>query len=343
MMPPEREDLQRRLEAFHQSLSNLSAKRKEASPNEPHRTHRDEATSPEQQDNQRQRQLEAIQQYVSNRDAKREEPAASDPTPSDPSDPTPSPPSDPSPSGHGLLSRGRALLALALVAAAVLSGTVIARTLRPGAPACATGGVTPTAVVVGDSISTVTAPAGPNIAFPLVTARLLGWQVRVDAHPGTGFTTPGGSDARHPSFAVTVGCVVAAHPRIVIVALGSDDAERAGSARMVRSRATDGLADLHRRLPRARVVVVGPLSSASTPSPELQAVRDAARAAARAANVEFIDPIAERWITGGRTDPGSGNANQMISADGRHLTPAGHAYVGLRLATDLSRLGLASR
>src|SRR6266487_520432 len=193
MMPPEREDLQRRLEAFHQSLSNLSAKRKEASPNEPHRTHRDEATSPEQQDNQRQRQLEAIQQYVSNRDAKREEPAASDPTPSD----------------HGLLSRGRALLALALVAAAVLSGTVIARTLRPGAPACATGGITPTAVVVGDSISTVTAPAGPNIAFPLVTARLLGWQVRVDAHPGTGFTTPGGSDARHPSFAVTVGCVVA--------------------------------------------------------------------------------------------------------------------------------------
>jgi len=340
-MPPEREDLQRRLEAFHQSLSNLSAKRKEASPNEPHRTHRDEATPPEEQDDQRQRQLEAIQQYVSNRDAKREEPAASDPPPSDL---PPSPPSDPSPSGHGLLSRGRALLALALVAAAVLSGTVIVRTLRSGAPAaCATGGVTPTAVVVGDSISTVTAPAGPNIAFPLVTARLLGWQVRVDAHPGTGFTTPGGSDARHPSFAATVGCVVAAHPRIVIVALGSDDAERAGSARMVRSRATDGLADLHRRLARARVVVVGPLPPGSTPSPAVQAVRDAVRAAARAANVEFIDPIAEGWITGGRTDPGSGNANQMISADGRHLTPAGHAYVGLRLATDLSRLGLASR
>jgi acyl-CoA thioesterase I len=335
MMPPEREDLQRRLEAFHESLSNLTAKRKEASPNEPHRTHREGTTSPEQQDEERQRQLEAIQQYVSNRDARREEPAASDPPPS--------PPGDPPPSDHGLLSRGRALLALALVAAALASGTVIARALRPAAPACATGGVTPTAVVVGDSISTVTAPAGPNIAFPLVTARLLGWQVRVDAHPGTGFITPDGRDARHPNFAATVGCVIAAHPRIVIVALGSDDAERAGSARSVRSRATDGLADLHRRLPRARVVVVGPLPSASTPSPALQAVRDAVRAAAQAANVEFIDPIAEGWITGGRTDPGSGNASQMISTDGRHLTPAGHAYVGLRLATDLSRLGLASR
>lgn len=342
-MPPEREDLQRRLEAFRESLSNLSARRKEASPNEPHRTHREATTPPEQQDDQRQRQLEAIQQYVSNRDAKREEPAASDSPPSPRGDARPSPPGDSPPSDHGLLSRGRALLALALVAAAVLSGTVIARALRPAAPACATGGVTPTAVVVGDSISTVTAPAGPNIAFPLVTARLLGWQVRVDAHPGTGFTTPDGRDARHPSFAATVGCVIAAHPRIVIVALGSDDAERAGSARSVQSRATDGLADLHRRLPRARVVVVGPLSSASTPSPALQAVRDAVRAAAQAANVEFIDPIAEGWITGGRTDPESGNASQMISADGRHLTPAGHAYVGLRLATDLSRLGLALR
>jgi hypothetical protein len=30
-------------------------------------------------------------------------------------------------------------------------------------------------------------------------------------------------------------------------------------------------------------------------------------------------------------------------ADGRHLTPTGHAYAGLRLASDLPRLGLASR
>lgn len=238
---------------------------------------------------------------------------------------------------------GRALLALTLAATAVLAGTLIRRTLHPGASACATSTVTPTAVVVGDSISTVTAPAGPNIAFPLVTARLLGWQAKVDAHPDTGFTTPDGRDAQHPSFAATVRCVVAANPRVVIVALGSDDAEMAATARMVQSRATEGLADLHRRLLRAQIVVVGPLPSGSTPSPALQAVRDTVRAAAQAAHVGFIDPIAEGWITGDRTDPGSGNATQMISTDGRHLAPAGHAYVGLRLATDLSRLGLASR
>jgi acyl-CoA thioesterase-1 len=281
----------------------------------------------EQQDDQQRRQLEAIEQYVSKLGAERAEPSANDPPPNHPR----------------RVSWERALLALALVAAALLAGTLIGRTLRPGAPACATGGATPTAVVVGDSITAVTAPAGPNIAFPLVTARLLGWQVKVDAHPDTGFTTPNGRNDQHPSFAARVGCVVAVHPRIVIVALGSDDAEVADPARRVQSKATEGLADLHRRLSGARIVVVGPLSSGSTPSQALQAVRDAVRAAAQAAHVEFIDPIAEGWITGQQTDPGSGNANQMISTDGRHLTPAGHAYVGLRLATDLSRLGLASR
>jgi acyl-CoA thioesterase-1 len=311
MMPPEREDLQRRLEAFHQFLSNLSAKGEEA----------------EQQEAQRQRQLDAIQQYVSNLRAKPKELPAPQRPPNDPR----------------RVSWRRVLLASALVAAVLLSGTVIARTVRPGAPACATSSVTPTAVVVGDSTSTVTAPAGPNIAFPLVTARLLGWQAKVDAHPNTGFSTPNGRDAQHPSFAATVGCVVAAHPRIVIVALGSDDAQLANPTGMVQSRATDGLADLHRRLSRTRIVVVGPLPPGSTPSPALRAVRDAVRAAAQAAHVEFIDPIAEGWITGERTDPGSGNANRMISTDARHLTPAGHAHVGLRLATDLSRLGLTSR
>ncbi|HZD00878.1 MAG TPA: SGNH/GDSL hydrolase family protein [Actinomycetes bacterium] len=282
---------------------------------------------PPEQDDQRQRQLDALQQYVSNLGAKGEEPPATEPPPS----------------GPRRVPWGRTLLALALVAAALLSGILIARTLRSGGSACATGGVTPTAVVVGDSISTVTAPAGPNIAFPLVAARLLGWHVKVDAHPDTGFTTPNGRDAQHPSFAATARCVAALHPRIVIVALGSDDAEQADRARMVQSRATEGLADLHRRLSRAQIVVVGPLPSGSTPSQALQAVRGAVRAAAQAAHVGFIDPIAEGWITGARSDPESGNANRMISADGRHLTPAGHAYVGLRLATDLSRLGLASR
>jgi acyl-CoA thioesterase-1 len=326
MMPPEREDLPRRLEAFQQSLANLSAEQ-EALATQSHRAHREAMTPPEQQDDRRQRQLEALQQYVANLDAKREEP----------------PPTERPPTAARRLPWGRALPALALVAAAAaLAGILIARTVGSEAPACATGSATATAVVVGDSISTVTAPAGPSIAFPLVTGRLLGWQVQMIAHPDTGFTTPDGSDAQHPSFAATARCVVAAHPRVVIVALSTDDAELADPASMVRSKATEGLAELHRRLPQAQIVVLGPLPSGATPPPALLAVRDAVQRAAQAAHVGFIDPIAEGWITGERTDPGSGNANRMISIDGRHLTPAGHAYVGLRLATDLSRLGIAS-
>jgi lysophospholipase L1-like esterase len=337
MMPPEHKDLQRRLETFQQHLSDLNAKRQEPSANEPDLAHREEVAALEQQDDQRQRQIEAIQQYVSNLNAKREEPSANESPPEERSA------NEPSPKVPRRVPWGRALLALALVATAILSATLITRTLRPGASGCAASSVTPTAVVIGDSLSTVTAPAGPNIAFPLVTARLLGWQVKVDAHPDTGFATPDSQDGQHPSFAATARCVVAAHPRVVVVALGSDDAAQADRARTVQSKASEGLASLRRRLPRAQIVVVGPLPTGGTPSQALQAVRDAVRAAAQATRVEFIDPIAEGWITGERADPGSGNANRMISADGRHLTPAGHAYVGLWLATDLSRLGLASR
>jgi hypothetical protein len=326
MMPPEREELPRRLKAFQQSLSNPGTEREEASANESHRAHREKMTPPEQQDDRRQRQLEALQQYVSNLGAERREPPANERLPT---------------------YRRRVywrwgLLALAAVATVVLAGTLIGTTWRSGASGCATSGTTtPTAIVVGDSMSTVTTPAGPNIAFPRAAARLLGWQVTVDAHPDTGFATPDGRDAQHPSFASTVDCVVAAHPRIVVVALGSDDAVSGGAAK-VEPNATDGLSALHRRLKGSQIVVVGPLPSGGEPSPALRTVRDAVRAAAQTAHVGFIDPLAEGWISGDRTDPGSGNANQMISADGRHLTPAGHAYVGLRLATDLSRLGIAS-
>jgi hypothetical protein len=279
---------------------------------------------PEQQD--QHRQFEALQQYLSKLREAREDPSPAG-RPRD---------------GRGRLPWRRGLLALAVVAAVAVAGTLVGRALRSGPSGCATNDPVPNAIIVGDSMSTVTAPAGPNIAFPLAAARLLGWQVQVVAHPDTGFATPGGRGPGQPSFASTVDCVVEADPRIVIVALGSDDAVSGGAAK-VEPKATKGLSALHRRLKGAQIVAVGPLPSGGQPSPALRTVRDAVRAAAQAAHVGFIDPLAEGWISGDRTDPGSGNANQMISTDGRHLTPAGHAYVGLRLATDLSRLGVASR
>jgi lysophospholipase L1-like esterase len=193
-------------------------------------------------------------------------------------------------------------------------------------------------VVIGDSTCTVTAPGGPSIAFPMVTGRLLGWRVTVDAVAGSGFSTSPGREGSQPSFASRVRAVARDAPAMVVVALGSDDAEAGASPAMVRSQAAAGLRDLRRRLPAARVVAVGPLPSGGTPSAAQQAVRDAVQAAARSAGAEFVDPIAEQWITGHTSDAESGNAAQMLSPDGRHLTPSGHAYVGLRLATDLSGL-----
>jgi acyl-CoA thioesterase I len=287
---------------------------------------------PAEQD-ERLRQLEALRRYVSNLGVTGDQPAAGG--------------ERPPPRLKPVLS-GWALLALAVVAAtALLGGILTARTMGPDISASAISPATPSVVVVGDSLSTVTAPAGPTIAFPLVAARLLGWQAILHAQPGTGFASAG-PDARRPSLTGAVGEVVARDPQVIIVALGSDEAEQADRAHVtqsavtVQTAATRALADLRRRLSRASIVVVGPLPSGAAPPPALQAVRDAVRAAAQGAHVRFIDPIAEGWITGDRADRWSGNAAQMISADGWHLTPAGHAYVGLRLATDLSGLKVAS-
>jgi lysophospholipase L1-like esterase len=229
--------------------------------------------------------------------------------------------------------------------------SVVVLLLRPRAPANAdrvgssaqtTARAARTAVVVADSLATVTAPGGPNIAYPLVAGRLLGWQVRLDAHAGTGFSTPDGLDAQHPSFAARVRSFAGSDPSVVVVALGSDDVAAAAPGRAVEvlTTAARQLADLRQRLPGARIVVLGPLPSGGTPSATLLAVRGALQIAAQVARVLFIDPIAEGWITGDQAHPLSGNAAQMLAADGRHLTPAGHANVGLRLATDLSRLGI---
>jgi lysophospholipase L1-like esterase len=241
-----------------------------------------------------------------------------------------------------------------LVAAAValLLGGVVAVVVLVARPASraagaehrvasATSNAATTALVIGDSLATVTAPAGPNVAYPLVAGRLLGWQVKLDARPGSGFDAPAGADGRQAGLAAAAGSA-AEGARVVVVALGSDDAHEAdpGRAVAVLTTASQQLGELHRRLPQARIVVVGPLPSGGTPSPALQAVRGALQIAANVAHVPFIDPVAEQWITGSRADPWSGNAAQMIAADGRHLTPAGHAYVGLRLASDLSRLGV---
>jgi hypothetical protein len=120
--------------------------------------------------------------------------------------------------------RDRRLLAVAIAALLVAGIAAVDLVGKPRPPAAdggttaaanGTSSATPSGIVVGDSLAAVTAPTGPNIAFPLVAARLLGWRVILHAHPDTGFATPAGLDAQHPGFAATLRHVVAhaASPR----------------------------------------------------------------------------------------------------------------------------------
>ena len=49
----------------------------------------------------------------------------------------------------------------------------------------------------------------------------------------------------------------------------------------------------------------------------------------------FIDPLAERWLTGDPTDAASGNAAKWISEDNTHPTLEGQAYLADRLIREL--------
>jgi phospholipase/lecithinase/hemolysin len=77
------------------------------------------------------------------------------------------------------------------------------------------------------------------------------------------------------------------------------------------------------------------------PPPQALSIRDAIQSASTVAQVPFIDPLQEKWITGS-VRHGTGNAPEYIRADGIHPTGAGSRYLGSRFVSALQRLGLAS-
>ena len=198
-----------------------------------------------------------------------------------------------------------------------------ASTASPSARPSAVG---PELVVLGDGMAATTSPVSTRSSFAMTAARLLGWRGHVDAEAGTGYVTPRISGATQP-FAGRVARVAARQPQLVIVVGGTDDARSNPPRDDVRRAAVRLLGDLRTRLPRARIVVLGPFRTTAVSPASTASVRDALRAAAAERHVTFVDPIAERWVEG----PG------LLAPNGTGLTAAGHAVVGLQLAAALPR------
>ncbi|MBW8484397.1 SGNH/GDSL hydrolase family protein [Actinomadura parmotrematis] len=238
----------------------------------------------------------------------------------------------------------RALLPLVLAGLACLpaAGCTAVTGSAPARARVATARPAPTAPVVmflGDSYTVGERGALPENTYAAGTARLLGWQVVLGGRAGTGFVSPGTTRPRQDfgqMFESQLGWRPA--PDLLVVAGGHNDVHAALPA--VLANAREVLERAKQRWPGTRRLLIGPMWGDGHPPATALAVRDGLKRLAAAEGVPFVDPLAEKWITGDRS-LGTGNAPGYIKPDRTHPTNAGHRYLASRLAADLRRLNLA--
>lgn len=240
------------------------------------------------------------------------------------------------------LRRARCLAALvALLAVTGLSGCVRAAPTErtqssPAArPAAARS---PVVVFLGDSYTAGGTYAPPQRTYAAGTAHLLGWQVVIGGRAGTGFVAPGRTkEPFQLSFERQLAWRPA--PDLVIVAGGHND--RKAPLFQTAAAARSLLARITATWPKTPVVVIGPFWGTGRPTTKILAIRDVLQTVAGEVRYPFIDPLAEKWITGSQRK-GTGNAARYILRDQIHPNTAGHHYFAARLAAHLRRLGLTS-
>lgn len=111
--------------------------------------------------------------------------------------------------------------------------------------------------------------------------------------------------------------VVALKPGMVVVQGGHNDS---GSPEaQVQAAARDVLSRLHAALPKAKIIVIGPIWP-SGDVPQIERILEGdLKQIATAAGARFVDPIADGWFSGGYA--------KLIGSDGTHPTDAGHARI----------------
>ena len=180
----------------------------------------------------------------------------------------------------------------------------------------------PTVVFLGDSYTVGVGGTG----YVTRTAAELGWVAYAQGESGTGYRNPSTTPGQ-TVFGDRIAGVVAADPDVVVVQGSTNDVGQ--RPRLVQAAAADLYAALHASLPAARLIVLGPLSPPDVDAGAVLALRDALSAAASAAGLPYIDPVAGGWLS-----PPDG-----LFADGIHPNDAGYAQLSDDLAAALHRLG----
>ena len=156
--------------------------------------------------------------------------------------------------------------------------------------------------------------------------------------PGSGYVRVAIRDDKN--IAAGLAAVIAAQPQVVVVECGHNDAMPNVDYTQTEAAATRDLTALRAALPKATIVIVGPIWLNGYPDAKALYVRHAIHMAQeRIPGSLWIDPIAQRWFTGSYTKH-TGDDATMINYAAGHPNNLGYQHIASLLEADLRTLGV---
>lgn len=229
--------------------------------------------------------------------------------------------------------RSRLYWAVAILALIVIAAILIVLVFRRSNAVESAGTYavlgTPVVSFIGDSYTGGSdMGGGGDRNYTKILGSKYGWHVVNTAVGGTGYVHAG--PGRAPFEAAQLAKALRERPNLLVVEGSRNDEYNDPSA--VRLAADRLIGDVRAQSPATKILIVGPIWSAEPPTKGVLAARDAVRYAASDNHVPFIDPIEERWLSGG--PPGT------IGTDMVHPTDAGHLRMATLLEADMARFAL---
>ncbi len=184
------------------------------------------------------------------------------------------------------------------------------------------------ALFIGASYTQGLGAQTPNAGYAYLTGREEGWDTQVNGVSGTGYLNPG--PRGHQTFAERLAHLPShPHPDLVVFQGGRNDVGYPTS--QLRAAVIDTVALTRKRFGPVQIVLLGPIPAEVPVPPNQIAVENTLRAAAASCQVDFVDPIAQHWIT---PQNERGYAGHVPA----HPDNEGYAYIAQRLADDLDTL-----
>ena len=194
------------------------------------------------------------------------------------------------------------------------------------------------AAFLGDSYTAGVGAVPITDGYAYDVARAMNWKANVVGLSGAGYVRD--SPVVHERLAAGIPKVIASRPQVVIVECGHNDIYPAITPSRVEPAALSVFRRLRAGLPKAKIVVIGPIWLRGDPTSQVLATRDAVHAAQRqVSGTLWIDPIADHWTY--RNFAGShGNFKKMVNLQLGHPSNLGYTHFATLIEGDLKRLGV---